>query len=227
MRLIKKKQSKMIDEIAIQNIDDIDEQADTNDIEESETHKKHKLPSQEQINTERQRLEHRRTYRKALISSIQVLLMVAAIAVLISSLFLPVLQITGDSMEPTLKNDDIVVLVKTDKFETGDICSFSWNNRTLLKRVIGTAGDWIEIDEQGNVFVNGEKLDEPYVSNKSLGECDITFPYQVPDKSLFLMGDHRETSIDSRSSVIGSVRDDQVIGHVVLRVWPLSSFGLI
>ena len=183
------------------------------------------LPSHQEISDERQRLQHRKAYHKALIGSIQVLLMVAAIAVLISSLFLPVLQISGDSMVPTLKNDEIVVLVKSNKFETGDICSFSWNNRTLLKRVIGTAGDWIEIDDAGNVFVNGEKLDEPYVSEKSLGECDLTFPYQVPEKSLFLMGDHRKTSIDSRSSVIGSVKYDQVIGHVVFKVWPLSEFG--
>lgn len=183
------------------------------------------LPSQQQIDEERRRLKYHKAYRKALIGAVQTLLMVAAIAVLISSLFLPVLQISGDSMVPTLKDHEIVVLLKTDQFETGDICSFSWNNRTLLKRVIGTAGDWIDIDEDGNVFVNGEQLDEPYVSEKSLGECDLTFPYQVPEKSLFLMGDHRKTSIDSRSSVIGSVKDDQVIGHVVFRVWPLSEFG--
>ena len=192
---------------------------------EEKTSSEHALPTKEQIDQERSRLKHQKTYKKALIGTIQALLMVAAIAVLVSSLLLPVLQISGDSMVPTLKNDDIVVLVKTDKFETGDVCSFTWNNRTLLKRVIGTAGDWIDIDEKGNVFVNGKKLDEPYVSEKSLGECDLTFPYQVPEKSLFLMGDHRATSIDSRSSVIGSIKDDQIIGHVVFRVWPLNEFG--
>lgn len=185
------------------------------------------LPTQQQINQERARLQHNRAYKKALFGTFNALLIVAAIAVLISSLFLPVLQITGDSMVPTLNNDNIVVLMKTEKFKSGDICSFSWNNRTLLKRVIGVPGDWIEIDKDGTVYLNGEKLDEPYVTEKSLGECDLTFPYQVPENSLFLMGDHRETSIDSRSSVIGSVHYDQVIGKVIYRIWPLREIGRI
>lgn len=185
------------------------------------------LPSMDQINAERDRMQHQAAYRKALIGTIDVLIIVAAVAVLISTLLLPVLQITGDSMEPTLGNGNIIVLVKTHDFETGDICSFTWNNRTLVKRVIGTPGDWIEIDQDGTVYVNGEALDEPYVTDKSLGECDITFPYQVPDNSLFLMGDHRETSIDSRNTVIGSVSHQQIIGKVVFRVWPFSDIGSV
>ena len=185
------------------------------------------MPTSEQLSLELKRVQHRNAYKKALSGTVYALLIVAAVAVLISSLFLPVLQITGDSMVPTLNNNDIVVLVKGSFFNTGDICSFSWNNRTLLKRVIGTPGDWIDIKEDGTTYVNGEKLDEPYVSQKSLGECDLAFPYQVPEKSLFLMGDHRETSIDSRSSVIGSVHYDQIIGKVVFRIWPLDQFGVI
>ena len=183
------------------------------------------LPSMDQISEERQRIKHNAAYRKALAGTIDVLLIAAAIAVLISTLLLPVLQITGDSMEPALYSGNIIVLLKTDKFETGDVCSFTWNNRNLVKRVIGNAGDWIEIDKEGTVYVNGEPLDEPYVKEKSLGECDITFPYQVPEDSVFLMGDHRETSIDSRSTVIGSVGYDQIVGKVLFRVWPFKEIG--
>ena len=185
------------------------------------------LPSIDQINAERKRMRHQADYRKALFGTIDVLILVAALAVLISTLFLPGLQITGDSMEPTLQNGNVIVLTKSKSFKTGDICSFSWNNRTLVKRVIGVPGDWIEIDAKGVVYVNGKALEEPYVSDQSLGECDIAFPYQVPDHSLFLMGDHRETSIDSRNSVIGSVDFNQIIGKVQFRVWPFRDMGSV
>ena len=185
------------------------------------------LPTMEQVEEERRRIRYRAAYRRALFETVEVLLLVAAAAVLISTLFLPVLQISGDSMEPTLSNNDIIVLVKTDRFQTGDLCSFSWNNRTLIKRVIGVSGDWIEIGADGTIYLNKEPLDEPYVTDKSLGECDLKFPYQVPEGALFLVGDHRETSIDSRSTVIGSVSREQVIGKVLFRVWPLSRFGSV
>ena len=185
------------------------------------------LPSIDQIKNERKRMRHQSDYRKALFGTIDVLILVAAVAVLISTLFLPVLQITGNSMEPTLDGGDIVMLVKTKTFKNGDICSFTWNNRTLVKRVIGVPGDWIEMDEEGNVYVNGAVLDEPYITDKSLGECDITFPYQVPDHSVFVMGDHRETSIDSRNTVVGSVDYQQIIGKVLMRVWPFKEIGTV
>ena len=195
--------------------------------QENANHNPANLPTIDQISAERKRMQHKADYKKALFGTIDVLILVAAIAVLISTLFMPVLQITGDSMEPTLSGGNIVVLLKTERFKAGDICSFTWNNRTLVKRVIGVPGDWIEIDKEGNVFVNGEALDEPYITDKSLGECDIQFPYQVPDHSLFLMGDHRETSIDSRNTVIGSVDFAQVVGKVKFRVWPLADMGSV
>lgn len=191
----------------------------------NQEHQTEVLPTIEQIDAERKRINDNIKYRKALVGTINVLVVIAALAVLVSTLLLPVLQISGDSMEPTLSNDEIIVLVKTDDFQTGDICSFTWNNRTLIKRVIGTAGDWIDISADGTIYLNGEELTEPYVTDKSIGECDITLPYQVPEDSLFVVGDHRATSIDSRNTVIGSVNYDQVIGKVVFRVWPLNRLG--
>ena len=145
----------------------------------------------------------------------------AAVAVLISTLFFPVVQVSGTSMEPTLKNGDILVLIKSDNVERGDMCCVSWQNKTLLKRVIGLPGDVISIDEQGNVSVNNEQLDEPYVTEKNLGICEIEFPYLVPDNKIFILGDQRGSSVDSRSNAIGCVGKDQIVGRVAFKVWPL------
>ena len=185
------------------------------------------IPTTAEVEAERERLAYRSRYARVLRSTIYALLVVAAVAVLLATLFLPVLQVSGDSMNPTLQDRDIIVLVKTDQMKTGDLCGFYWQNKLLLKRVIGLPGDIIALDEDGVVTVNGEVLDEPYVDELALGECDIKFPYQVPENRYFVLGDHRATSIDSRSSVIGCVEKSQIVGKVFLRVWPLSSFSLI
>ncbi len=185
------------------------------------------LPSMEQVAAERDRLQHGSRFRKTLNSTVSVLIVVAAIAVLISTLVLPVLQVYGTSMTPTFNDGEIVVLVKSSDFECGDIIAFYYNNKILLKRVIGTPGDWINIDADGTVYVNNKKLDEPYVTDMSLGECDLELPYQVPENAYFVMGDHRSASIDSRSSVVGCIRDEMIVGKVFLRVWPLKDFSWI
>ena len=185
------------------------------------------IPSTEEVAAERKRLAYRSRYARVLRSTIYALVVVAAIAVLLATLFLPVLQVSGDSMNPTLTDGDVIVLVKTDHMKTGDLCGFYWQNKLLLKRIIGLPGDVVSLDEDGAVTVNGEVLDEPYVDELALGECDIRFPYQVPENRYFVLGDHRATSIDSRSSVIGCVEKSQIVGKVFLRVWPLSRFSFV
>ena len=180
------------------------------------------LPTKKQIETERKRYRRQKAYNKALSGTVYVLTIVAAVAVLIATLVLPVLQIEGTSMEPTLYNGDIVLLMKTTRFDRGDLCGFTWNNKLLIKRVIGVPGDWIEIDTDGTVYLNGEKLDEPYVEQKALGECDLEFPYQVPQEQFFVIGDMRGSSIDSRNTVIGCIPKEQIVGKVFFRVWPFS-----
>ena len=179
------------------------------------------------VDAERERLTERRRFWRVLRGTVSTLIVVAAIAVLLATLLLPVLQVSGDSMNPTLQDRDVILLVKTDDWKTGDLCGFYWQNKLLLKRVIGLPGDVITLDEDGVVTVNGQTLDEPYVDELALGECDIKFPYQVPENRYFVLGDHRATSIDSRSSVIGSVEKSQIVGKVFLRVWPLSGFSLM
>ena len=185
------------------------------------------IPSTEEVKAERERLAYRSRYTRVLRSTIYALVVVAAVAVLLATLFLPVLQVSGDSMNPTLQDKDVIVLVKSGSLKTGDLCGFYWQNKLLLKRVIGLPGDIISLDENGVVTVNGTVLDEPYVDELALGECDIKIPYQVPENRYFVLGDHRATSIDSRSSVIGCVEKNQIVGKVFIRVWPLSSFSLI
>ena len=179
------------------------------------------IPSTDQIRAEKERLRKQRLFRKALISTISILTVVAAVAILIATLFLPVLQVSGTSMEPTLRDKDIIALAKTGDFSTGDLVGLHYEGKILLKRVIGGPGDFINIDKDGNVYVNDKKIDEPYITDKALGETDIKYPYQVPENSYFVLGDHRSISIDSRSSVIGCIPLDQIIGRVCLRLWPV------
>ena len=189
-------------------------------------HRKQKevsLPTKTQVETERKRYRRQKAYNKALSGTVRVLTMVAAGAVLSATLVLPVLQIEGTSMTPTLANGDIVLLTKTTRFEHGDLCAFTWNNKLLVKRVIGLPGDWIEIDTDGTIYLNGDKLDEPYVQQMALGECDLEFPFQVPQEQYFVVGDMRESSIDSRNSLIGCIPKDQIVGKVFFRVWPFQS----
>ena len=181
------------------------------------------LPTKQQVETERKRYRRQKAYNKALSGTIYVLTIVAAVAVLIATLVLPVLQIEGTSMEPTLVNGDIVLLTKTTSFNRGELCGFSWNNKLLIKRVIGIPGDWIEIDTDGTVYLNGEKLDEPYAQQLSMGECDLEFPFQVPQEQYFVLGDMRESSIDSRNTLIGCVEKDQIVGKVFFRIWPFKT----
>ena len=181
-----------------------------------------KLPELNDLKKELQRELYNRRFRKILKSTVDALIVVAAAAAIIATLVLPVLQIAGTSMEPTLDDGNIVLLAKTGKLKTGDLCAFYYSNKILIKRVIATPGDYLWIEPDGTVFVNGVELEEPYLQEKSLGECDIEFPYQVPENSFFMMGDQRETSIDSRSSIIGCISQDQMIGKIICRFWPLS-----
>lgn len=182
------------------------------------------VPSLEEISSERKRIRRGEYYRKAMKGTVSVLVVVAAVAVLIATLFLPILQISGDSMSPTYQNGEIVVLFKSGDFERGDVIGFYYQGKILLKRVIGVPGDTVVMDGEGNVYVNAELLEEDYVSEKSLGDCDLEFPYVVPEQSYFVLGDRRSNSVDSRNSVIGCVPKDQIIGRVFLRVWPLNNF---
>lgn len=176
-----------------------------------------------QLMWERYRMRYLRTLR----STVMILVCVAAIAVLLATLVFPVLQVVGTSMEPTLENGEVLVAIKNGKFRRGDIVAFYYNNKILLKRVIAVDGEYVEIAEDGTVSVNNQVLDEPYLTDKSLGECDIEMPYQVPDGRIFVMGDHRATSVDSRSKSIGAIADEYIVGRVIFRVWPLSHFGVI
>ena len=181
------------------------------------------LPTKQQVETERKRYRRQKAYNKALSGTVYVLTIVAAVAVLIATLVLPVLQIEGTSMSPTLANGDIVLLTKTTSFDRGELCGFSWNNKLLIKRVIGLPGDWIEIDTDGTVYLNGEQLDEPYAEQLAVGECDLEFPFQVPQEQYFVLGDMRESSIDSRNTLIGCVEKDQIVGKVFFRIWPFKT----
>ena len=185
------------------------------------------MPQLEQMENELKRVKYKRRYRSVLRSTIYALITVAAVAVLVATLWMPVLQIYGASMTPTLEAGDIILSLKTGDFRAGDIIAFYYNNKILVKRVIAGPGEWVNIDEEGSVYVNDVLLNEPYISQKALGECDIEMPYQVPDQRYFVMGDHRETSVDSRSTAVGCVAHEYIVGRIAFRVWPLNAFGKV
>ena len=184
-------------------------------------------PTADQLRSELRRVRGRSRFRSTLRSTAYALVVVAAAAILVATLWLPVLKIYGASMTPSLYEDDIVVSLKGSDFETGDVIAFYYENKLLVKRCVAGPGDWVDIDEDGTVYLNGTALDEPYIQEKAKGDCNIALPYQVPDGRYFVLGDHRATSADSRNSTIGCVAEEQVVGRIVFRVWPLADFGPI
>ena len=185
------------------------------------------LPEISQLEAELKREKYKKRYRRVLSSTIFTLIVVAAVAVLVATIWMPVLQIYGASMKPTLNEGDIVISLKGSDFEHGDLIAFYIGNKVLVKRCIAGPGQWVDIDADGNVYVDNVLLDEPYLTEKALGDCDLELPYQVPDNRYFCMGDHRATSVDSRSTTVGCISEEQIVGKIVFRVWPLPAFGAL
>lgn len=185
------------------------------------------FPTADQLSAELNRVKYRQRYKRVLRSTIYTLIVAAAAAVLVATIWLPVLQIYGASMKPTLSEGDIVVCVKGSDFKQGDLVAFYIGNKILVKRCIAIPGQWIDIDADGNVYVDGELLDEPYLVDKAFGDCNIELPYQVPDNRYFCMGDHRSTSVDSRNTSVGCIAEEQIVGKIVFRVWPIDEIGTL
>lgn len=183
------------------------------------------IPTIAQLEKELQRENYKNRYGKMLRSTTYTLITVSAVAILVATLLMPVLRIYGMSMTPSLSEGNIVITLKGSEFNQGDVISFYYNNKILVKRVIAFPGQWVDIDKDGNIYVNEDLLDEPYLTEKSLGECDIELPYQVPDGKIFVCGDHRSTSVDSRSTTVGCVSEEQIVGKILFKVWPLNEMG--
>lgn len=185
------------------------------------------FPSLSQLEAELKREEYKGRYRRTFRSTISVLIVTAAIVVLLAFLIFPVFRIYGSSMAPTIDEGEILVSLKGSKFECGDVIVLSFNNKLLVKRVIAGPGEWFDLDQDGNVYVNGELIEEPYLTEKAFGDCNISLPYQVPDGRYFVMGDNRSTSQDSRNSIVGCIAEEQIVGRAIFRLWPFSEFGVI
>ena len=186
-----------------------------------------KLPSTDTIRQELDRYTYRRNFMRTLRNTIFTLVVVAATTILVAVLLMPILRIYGTSMNGTVNNGDLVVSIKRADFKTGDVIAFYYNNNILVKRVIAKSGDWVDIDEEGNVYVNQKLLNEPYLSSKALGETNIELPYQVPEDRIFVMGDNREVSVDSRNTAVGCVTGEQIVGKIIFRGWPFAGFGFV
>ena len=183
------------------------------------------LPSTALLENELERLRYKKRYQATLRGTIYMLVTVAAVAVLVAVLLLPVLRIYGSSMNPTLNEGEIVLSIKGSNFDTGDIIAFYYNNKVLIKRVIAGPGDWVDISEDGTVYVNNQVIEEPYLTDRAFGDCNIKLPYQVPESRIFVMGDNRSVSVDSRNTAVGCVAEEQIVGKIIFSVWPLESFG--
>ncbi len=186
-----------------------------------------RVPEVPLLEGELAREHYKSRFYKVLGSTFATLVVVAALAILVATLWTPVLRIYGSSMTPTLHEGQYVVSLKGADFEQGDLVSFYIGNKLLVKRVIASPGDWVDIKEDGTIWVNEQPLDEPYVQKKALGQCDLEFPYQVPESSYFLVGDQRDISVDSRNTAVGCIQQDQIEGKIVFCVWPLKDFGSV
>lgn len=184
-----------------------------------------RMPTAGQLDAELKRLKYKRRFNRTIRSTVSILIVVAAIAVLLATLFFPVFRIYGSSMAPTINEGEILVALKGSAFQPGDVVVLSYNNKLLVKRVIAGPGQWVDIDKNGTVSVNGEEIDEPYLQDKAYGDCTVSLPYQVPDGRYFVMGDNRSISLDSRSTVMGCIAEEQILGRTIFRVWPLNAMG--
>lgn len=185
------------------------------------------LPTTSEIEELYKKAKYRKLFSEKIRSTVFMLIVVAAFAILVAMLYLPTLRIYGKSMKGTLESGDIVLAVKSNRFKTGDIVAFYYNNNILVKRVVAESGDWVNITKDGTVYVNDKKINEPYIENKAYGETNIKFPYQVPENRIFVLGDNRKVSIDSRNTSVGAVSDEQLVGKLIFRIWPLSDIGTL